>query len=106
MNSPEVFPVGAYFGEKKPDDANEFLKKIFYELIELCEKGFEGVPITCSALICDTPAKAFILYLKGHTGYDSCWKCCISGCYEMSKEQKRRKKKKEEFVFLGKGRLY
>jgi len=31
------------------------------------------------ALICDTPAKAFVLCVKGHAGYSNCKKCQIEG---------------------------
>lgn len=30
-------------------------------------------------LICDTPAKSFVLSTKGHSGYFSCHKCCVEG---------------------------
>lgn len=33
------------------------------------------------ALICDTPAKAFVLCVKGHSGYSSCTKCTTEGEY-------------------------
>ncbi|CAN7984903.1 unnamed protein product, partial [Ixodes hexagonus] len=32
-------------------------------------------------IICDAPAKAFILYIRGHTGYHSCTKCTVKGVY-------------------------
>ncbi|XP_025157709.1 uncharacterized protein LOC112589299 [Harpegnathos saltator] len=32
-------------------------------------------------MICDSPAKAFILMVKSHSGYESCTKCCIHGDY-------------------------
>ncbi|KAL6417656.1 hypothetical protein ACFW04_014412 [Cataglyphis niger] len=32
-------------------------------------------------LICDAPAKSFVLCVKGHTGFYSCTKCVIKGEY-------------------------
>ena len=55
------------------------------------------------ALICDTPAKAFVLNLKGHTGYDSCSKCQISGDYVRTKSTRKNAKEKERICFPGIG---
>lgn len=35
-----------------------------------------------SAFACDTPARSFILNIKGHTGYFGCPKCIQQGDYE------------------------
>jgi len=35
--------------------------------------------IRLHALVCDDPAKVFVLKVKNHTGYDSCIKCLIHG---------------------------
>ncbi|KYM95855.1 hypothetical protein ALC62_13489, partial [Cyphomyrmex costatus] len=40
-----------------------------------------NVQCRIGALICDTPAKAFVLCVKGHTGYSSCTKCTTEGEY-------------------------
>lgn len=37
------------------------------------------IKIRLSTIICDTPAKSFILNIKGHTGFSSCSKCTIVG---------------------------
>ena len=72
LDSTKVYPVGAFFGKKKPKSANEFLKPFIEEAIELT-----NISVSCMSLICDTPAKAFVLNLEEHTGYDSCSKCQI-----------------------------
>lgn len=56
-----------------------------------------------SALVCDAPAKSFVLYLKGHTGYNSCTKCCIEGKYSRPKKSKIKKKKNGRICFPGIG---
>lgn len=81
INGDAVYPVGAFYGKKKPNNANEFLKEFVDELTVLCNTGLEGLQISCAALVCDAPAKSFVLNLKGHTGYDSCPKCLIKGKY-------------------------
>ncbi|KYN16150.1 hypothetical protein ALC57_11605, partial [Trachymyrmex cornetzi] len=80
-----VFMIGLYFGYKKPQDANNFLKDFIIEAIDICQNGLNinGRQIACriEALICDTPAKSFVLCVKGHSGYSSCTKCTTEGEY-------------------------
>lgn len=80
-----VFMIGLYHGNEKPGDVNNFLKDFVDEAKELCENGINmngrQVPCRIEALICDSPAKAFVLCVKGHSGYSSCTKCTIEGEY-------------------------
>lgn len=39
------------------------------------------IKVKLFGLICDAPAKSFILCTKGHTGFYSCTKCTIKGKY-------------------------
>lgn len=79
------FVIGIYYGTEKPANVNDFLKDFVNEAVEMCENGISlyGRNIKCriEALICDTPAKAFVLCVKGHYGYSSCTKCIIEGEY-------------------------
>ncbi|EFN66844.1 hypothetical protein EAG_08548, partial [Camponotus floridanus] len=63
-----VFIIGIYHGNEKPMDANEFLQDFVNEATEICTNGIfvNGRNIQCriAALICDTPAKAFVLGVK------------------------------------------
>ncbi|KYN02500.1 hypothetical protein ALC62_06675 [Cyphomyrmex costatus] len=81
----DVFMIGLYFGYEKPQDANNFLKDFVIEAIDICQNGLNinGRQIACriEALICDTPAKSFVLCVKGHSGYSSCTKCTTEGEY-------------------------
>lgn len=45
--------------------------------------NINGRNINCrlESLICDTPAKSFILGVKGHCDYSSCTKCQTEGEY-------------------------
>ncbi|KAF0752222.1 Uncharacterized protein FWK35_00011549 [Aphis craccivora] len=68
-----VFPVGLYFGTEKPMDSNDFLKDFVNEATHL---------VSNDVFCCDTPAKAFILKIKGHNGFSSCARCEIEGEYK------------------------
>lgn len=88
-NRNKVGIVDIYHGEKKPDDANLFLKDVITEIIDLLmhdiiinkENEKFNYPLKIKGFICDTPAKAFIKFTKSHTGYYSCTKCVIQGDY-------------------------
>lgn len=81
----EVFCVALYLGNSKPD-SNEYLKDFVEESIYLSEKGIsinaQTFPFKIEMLICDAPAKSFILNIKGHNGYYSCTKCTLEGDFE------------------------
>ncbi|XP_029676799.1 uncharacterized protein LOC115243742 [Formica exsecta] len=76
-----VHMIGAYYGSGKPTSANDFLEQFIYELKILIKDGFmystRRISVTLSTIICDTPAKSFVLYTKSHTGFSSCSKCTI-----------------------------
>jgi len=79
----KVYLVGAYFGETKPETSTEFLYQFIDELIDLINNGQNisnnvSVKVRMLALICDAPAKAFVLCTKSHTGFSS-WSKCIEG---------------------------
>jgi len=80
-----VYLVGAYFGYKKPTDSNVFLQSLVDDLINFVNNGYiyneNIIQIRLFGLICDAPAKSFVLCTKGHTGFYSCTKCMIKGKY-------------------------
>lgn len=84
--SKKVYIVGAFYGYRKPDNCNEFLGPITHELEILSNVGYmkngKQVQICLHALICDAPAKSFVLSVKCHTGFYSCTKCTIKGVYK------------------------
>ncbi|XP_067208335.1 uncharacterized protein [Linepithema humile] len=81
--SRDVHMIGVYYGEGKPDNSNSFLEMYTDEAVNLVTNGIEynGIQyeVRIHALICDVPAKAFILNVKYHSGYNSCTKCDIVG---------------------------
>lgn len=72
--SNQVHIVGLFYGRKKPNNANEFLQQFVKELIPLVQRGYHSNLLNCDikvnvkAIICDAPAKSFILNIKGHNG--------------------------------------
>lgn len=97
----DIFLVGAYFGYEKPHLAEDFLEHFLNETENLCINGleFEGNALQCQikCIIANTPAKSFILNIKGHTGYYSCTRCRIKGKYKVHRVcflHKRRRLKK------------
>lgn len=84
-NYNEVDVVGIYHGYEKPADANVFLQSFAEEARNLTIHGVKIKGRTYSfkirSFICDVPAKSFITYTKGHSGYCSCSKCTVEGEY-------------------------
>lgn len=83
------FLVGAFAGPSKPASANDFLLPFVMELKNLLENGLIvngcSVCVSLKAIICDAPARSFILCTKGHSGYSGCPKCTCEGSYKDGK---------------------
>ena len=84
MNKP--FMIGIFHGSSKPKDPNDFMKDFTEEMQALQISGvlLDGhqYKLELKGLVCDAPAKAFILCTKNHTGYCSCTKCVEEGEWE------------------------
>lgn len=82
-DSVSVEMIGIYHGYEKPKSANEFLESFVLEITDLINNGIEingqMFMVKINSFICDVPAKAFITYTKGHSGYASCTKCMSEG---------------------------
>lgn len=85
-NYNEVNIVEIYCGNEKPADVNVYLRDFVEEVITLTTT--DGItindhvyPFKINAFICDIPAKSFITFTKGHSGYYSCTKCTAKGKY-------------------------
>jgi hypothetical protein len=77
-----VFPVALTFGKSKPTDL-DFLKDFVSELNSVVRSGVEilqqKLEVTLKCMVCDAPAKAFVLGTKLCTGYYGCGKCDQKG---------------------------
>lgn len=76
-----------FHGYEKPKSSNEFLKEFITECIPLVNEGLtipgeEIINVNLTSIICDAPAKSYVLCTKSHAGYNSCSKCIIRGTYE------------------------
>ena len=79
----DVYIVGVYAGQSKPTDANAFLEPFVNEAADIIENGVvvsdERFFVDIDAVICDAPAKCFVLGTAFHTGYYCCTKCDVKG---------------------------
>jgi hypothetical protein len=77
--------VGVYFGVKKPESSNIFIRPLVAELNDILQSHFSynerTFNITLKWIICDTPAKKFVKNSIGATGYYSCDNCTTRGQY-------------------------
>ncbi|CAI6377752.1 unnamed protein product [Macrosiphum euphorbiae] len=91
-----VFLIGIYWGNKKPDNSNAFIKYFVDEIKQLITNGINvkqytennilidvHKKVTVDAFCCDQPAKSFLLNTKSHCGFYSCTRCTVKGKYLM-----------------------
>jgi hypothetical protein len=85
----DCFVIGIFAGAGKPNSVNQFLDKFVNKFNDISEAGLvvngQTYLIQISAILCDAPARSFILGAKNHTGYSSCGKCDIKGEYFMNR---------------------
>lgn len=81
----EPFVIGLFYGMHKPKDVTAFLNDFVSEFQKLQTTGVIYGPkkydVVLAAVICDTPARAFVKNVKGHNGYFGCDKCTQEGVY-------------------------
>lgn len=79
----ESIVVGIYYGDKKLADANIYLKECIIDMTEILRNGLDIDGYKChvstKTVVCDAPAKSFLIYTKGHNGYFGCSKCIQEG---------------------------
>ncbi|KAF7996081.1 hypothetical protein HCN44_009917, partial [Aphidius gifuensis] len=79
----EPFVVAMFHGQSKPRNVNEYLEDFVNEINELLADGLVisgrhfNVHIQC--IIADTPARAFLKSISGHTGVHACERCTALG---------------------------
>lgn len=82
----KVYPIGIYHSNiKKPYSINEFLNPLIEDILNILNNGIvvDGRLFTfsISQIICDAPAKSYILNVKGHMAYFGCSMCTEEGDY-------------------------
>lgn len=79
----EPFFIAAYHGLTKIEDVNEYLKIFVEELIKLGSEGFSHNGrvyfVFLRNILCDTPARCFVLVCPHYLSYESCPRCDIYG---------------------------
>lgn len=77
------FPIGIYYGLKKPENSSVFLKSFVDEMKEIQHKGITFQHclyfLKINAIICDAPAQSFVKNIVTHNAYHGCGKCTQSG---------------------------
>jgi len=79
-----VIPVGLYHGKfKKPTSSHDYLNQFINEMKNILSYGITINDIILKfkivQIVCDAPAKAFILNVKGHNAYHGCNSCTVEG---------------------------
>lgn len=80
-----VLPVGIYHGLKKPDSSADFLSYFLNDILNIIQLGIQIngrlFNITIGHIVCDAPAKSYILNVKGFNAYFGCNTCTDEGTY-------------------------
>jgi hypothetical protein len=81
-----VFLVSVYHGFSKPKDSDVFLLDFIVEAKDLLTNGISingiHLKVTIKGLVCDTPAKSFVLKTKRHSDFLTCSRCKIEGDFK------------------------
>ena len=79
------FVIALYCNNCKPKNITAFLSDFVLEVNELYKNGItinsQNYSFRISAIICDTPARAFVKCTKGHNAYHGCDKCEQRGVF-------------------------
>ncbi|CAN7949918.1 unnamed protein product, partial [Ixodes hexagonus] len=79
----DVFPIGVYYGKSKAVCSEAFLRPAVLDINQVLSEGVvlrgKHVRVELAGLVCDAPAKSYVLGIKGHNGYFSCTKCETEG---------------------------
>lgn len=74
-----IIPIGIYLGKYKPTDISEYLHEFILEMKNIMCSGIELegkiLQLKVRAIVCDSPAKAFLCGIPGHTSSHGCSKC-------------------------------
>ena len=82
-----IFPIALFCSNKKPTSIEEYLKDFVLEIKKLESAEFVNsetsysYKIKLGAVICDTPAQAFVKCIKSHNSCNCCERCTQHGEY-------------------------
>ena len=73
------FVVCIFYGNQKPKNDFQYFKSFICEINDLLKNGIiiesQTFSVEIRSFICDTPARAFIKSIKGHTSFNGCERC-------------------------------
>lgn len=72
------FVIGLYYGQEKPTSSNDLLQQTVQDILSFQDLELK---VKVHSVVCDAPARSFVLNVKGHTGYAGCHKCHAEGEY-------------------------
>jgi len=80
-----VLPIGIFHGFKKPHSIEEFLDPFIVDTLEVLRNGLNVngtlISVNISNIVCDAPAKSFLLNVKYFNAYFGCTSCIEEGDY-------------------------
>lgn len=80
-----VIPIGIFHGSTKPSSVSEYFHPLLLDVSVLLDSGLcvngKIFKFEIGHIICDSPAKAFLLNVKGHNAYFGCSSCTQEGRY-------------------------
>ena len=83
VNDP--FIIGLYCGSGKPVSASEYLEQFTHDVVKMQAEGItynnKHFSFKISAVVCDSPARAFVKNVKSHSGYAGCDNCTQHGIW-------------------------
>ncbi|CAH0552046.1 unnamed protein product [Brassicogethes aeneus] len=81
----KVFCIGIFYGSTKPGNALDLFEPFLNEFRLLNDLGFQykgrTLKIEVSKMLCDAPAKSYVLGVKGHNASVGCTKCTTEGTF-------------------------
>ncbi|KAF0713730.1 DUF4806 domain-containing protein, partial [Aphis craccivora] len=80
-----VLPIGIFHGFKKPHSIEEFLNPFVVDTLEVLRSGLNingtVISVNISNIVCNAPAKSFLLNFKNFNAYFGCTSCIEEGEY-------------------------
>ncbi|KAE9529672.1 hypothetical protein AGLY_011768 [Aphis glycines] len=80
-----VIPIGIFHGFEKPSSVDEFLSFFLMDALNMLENGINVdntlYNMEIAHIVCDAPAKAFLLNVKPHNAYHGCNTCIDEGVF-------------------------
>ncbi|XP_060878980.1 uncharacterized protein LOC132951218 [Metopolophium dirhodum] len=80
-----VIPIGIFHGYKKPHSIEEYLNPFIDDILDALRSGLDvngtKMNLKISNIVCDAPAKSFLLNVKYFNAYFGCSSCTEEGEY-------------------------